>query len=387
MQYLHELWRTIDSEEILAGVEEQWRIWLGDGVDVVRPFLVPEQELASCYPCESDEIGCARTVVYHGPSDIVALCGQDEPYCAPLPLGRGDVVVYDLSLPRFLAAVGRVMGCVGGVHKAAGERVWSLGFRHGNTQACFVLPRRETGYLVTISMLLAQYPTGDLAVVVPRAENLDWAARSLLSQRRATLLSCEELVGADDAGRLVRIQRVASHLELVKPQESVDPCPTRPVAIGWRDGGEAETIGAEELDRWRALELEVDHFVDATLDKPWCSKRNGEHGRHSDRLTAGMVSILAAYLARAASRLDHARPENLRVPNLTTAVSRRKAFNDMRRKVDVTTGSRRRYRLFKDRSSFSGGPQEYEFRPDDGLHYCFILRFDQYQAVETAVTR
>jgi hypothetical protein len=387
MKSLNQLWRIFEREQVLVGVEAQWQLWLGGPVDVLRPYLAPEQDLASSYPCENNPEYCTRRVVHHGPDDIVAVCGLDPPECDRLPLSRSDVIVYELALERFLPKIAEVIDCVGGVQKVAGTRAWSVGFRSGNTQVFFVLPSRGVGYAVPIAMLLAQHPMGELAVLVPRTRSLAGPERALLSQRRATILSCDELVGADHAGRLVRVRPEASHLELVKPPQSADSCPMRPVAIGWRDGEEAKTIAVEELDRWRAFESEVEHFVDATLNKPRCSKRNGEDEREVDRLTPGQVSLLAAYLARATRKLDQARPETLRVPNLSTAASRKKAFNELRRKVDITAGSRRRYRLFKDRSSYSGGPQEYEFRPDDGATFCFILRFEHYQTVETAVTR
>lgn len=373
MASLHALWRTLEREAVLAGVETQWRLWLGETLDAVRPFLKPERELATSYPCERQPDICARRVVHHGPDDIVAVCGLDVPECERLPLPRADVIVHALALPRLLANVSGALGCNGDVQQVVGARAWSLGVRPGGAAVFFALPDREHGYSTTLATVLAHHPSGDLAVLVPCADSLSATDRALLSQRHAAVIAGEELLGLDDDGQL--IQRSPNYVmptpEVLTVRDGAGEYQRKPIAICWRHDNDVpvQITTDEELATIRGLEQDVDHFVDATLDKPSCSKRNGKKKRDEERLTAGQVSILAAYLARATRKLDHERPENLRIPNVTTAASRKKAFNDMRRKVDVTTGSRRSYRLFKDRASFSGGPQEYEFRPDDGATY------------------
>ncbi len=391
MANIHALWRTLERETVLAGVEAQWRRWLGETLDAVRPFLKPEHELATSYPCEREPDTCARRVVHHGPDDIVAVCGLNVAECERMPLTRADVVVHALALPRLLAKVGDALGCSGDVQPVTGARAWSLGVRPGGGAVFFVLPDRESGYSSTLASVLAHHPSGDFAVLVPCADSLSASDRSLLSQRRATMISCDEVLDVDDAGQFTRRSQtyVTPTPEVLTVRDGAGEYERKPIAICWRHDNDdpVQITSDEELVTLRALEQDVDHFVDATIDKPSCSKRNGNKKRDEERLTAGQVSMLAAYLARATRKLDHERPENLRIPNVTTAASRKKAFNDMRRKVDVTTGSRRSYRLFKDRASFSGGPQEYEFRPDDGATYCFLLRFEHYGSVETAVIR
>jgi len=391
MANMHALWRTLEREAVLAGVEAQWRLWLGETLDAVRPFLKPEQELATSYPCERQPDTCVRRVVHHGPDDIVAVCGLNVAECERLPLSRAEVVVHALALPSLLAQVSDALGCSGDVQPVTSARAWSLGVRPGGGAVFFVLPDREGGYSSTLASVLAHHPSGDLAMLVACADSLSAADRSLLSQRRATVIACDDVLDLDDAGQL--IQRSPTYVmptsEVLTVRDGAGEYQRKPIAVCWRHDSDApvQITSDEELATLRELEQDVEHFVDATLDKPCCSKRNGKKKRDEERLTAGQVSMLAAYLARASRKLDHERPENLRIPNVTTAASRKKAFNDMRRKVDVTTSSRRSYRLFKDRASFSGGPQEYEFRPDDGATYCFILRFEHYGSVETAVIR
>ena len=192
---MHALWRTLDLEEPLEGVEAQWRIWLGDTLDAVRPFLKPEKALAASYPCERQPETCARRVVHHGPDDIVAVCGLDVAACERMPLTRADVVVHALALPRLLANVGDALGCSGDVQPVAGARAWSLGVRPGGEAVFFVLPDLESDYELPIAKVLAHHPSGDLEVLVPCADRLSASDRSLLSQRGATVIACDGWAG------------------------------------------------------------------------------------------------------------------------------------------------------------------------------------------------
>lgn len=391
MPSLHELWRTIEREEVLAGVEAQWQLWLGDTVDVVRPFLKPEQNLASSYPCERHPSACARRVVHHGPDDIVAVCGLDESECDRLALKRADVVVYGLALPRLLAEVAHVLGGGGDVERISDARVWSLGSRSG-TQFFFVLPDRDAGYEAPLATLLCRYPTGEFAVLVPTQDSLAPANRALLSQRRASALSCDDLLDLDGDGHFVRRQSatyVIPTTGVMTLHDGAGAYGPKPLAMCWRhDNATPVPIAdAAELDRARAVENDVEHFVDATLDKPRCSRRNGKKKRDDADLTQGEVAMLLAFIARRAAGRDHERPENLRISILSTTESKKQAFKEMRRKVDRNTTSRQKYALFKARRNLDGGPQLYEIRPDEGVTFCFIVRPDDLAAMREAAVR
>jgi len=385
MPSLHALWRTLEREVALAGVEAQWRLWLGETLDTVRPFLKPEQELATSYPCERQPDTCARRVVHHGPDDIVAVCGMDLAECERLPLARAEVVVHALPLPRLLAKVGDALGCSGDVQPVTGARAWSLGVRPGGGAVFFVLPDRESGYSSTLASVLAHHPAGDLAVLVPCADSLSASDRSLLSQRRATVILCDEVLDLDDAGALVRRSPTYTMPtpEVLTVRDGAGEYGRKPIAICWRHDSDApvQITKDEDLATLRALEQDVDHFVDATLDKPCCSKRNGKKKRDTAELMPGEVAMLLAFMARRVAGRDHERPESLRISNLSTAESKKQAFKEMRRKVDRNTASRQKYALFKARRSLDGGPQLYEIRPDDGVTFCFLVRPDDLEQI------
>ena len=254
MRSLHALWRTIEREAVLAGVEAQWQLWLGDDIDVARAFLKPEQNLASSYPCEHHPGACARRVVHHGPDDVVAVCGLDESECERLALKRADVVVYGLALTGLLAEVATALSCSGAVERINGTRAWSLGTRSG-AQLFFVLPEREAGYAAPLATLLSRYPTGDLAALVPSQDSLAPADRALLSQRRAAIFSCDDLLEVDDDGQLTRRAPgpyVIPPTEVLTVRDGGGDYERKPIAICWRHDSDAPVTVSDnpaELDR------------------------------------------------------------------------------------------------------------------------------------------
>lgn len=391
MASLHALWRTLEREAVLAGVEAQWRLWLGETLDAVRPFLKPEQELATSYPCERQTYACARRVIHHGPDDIVAVCGLDVAECERLPLTRADVIVHALALPRLLAEIRDALSIGGDVQPIAGARVWALGVRAGGAAVFFVLPDREHGYSTTVATVLAHHPSGDLAVLVPCADSLSATDRALLSQRHAAVIACEELLDLDDDGQLV--QRSPTYVmrtpEVLTVRDGAGEYQRKPIAICWRHDNDVpvQITTDEELATIRGLEQDVDHFVDATLDRPCCSKRNGKKKRDEAELTQGEVGMLLAFIARRVAGRDHERPENLRISILSTTESKKQAFKEMRRKVDRNTTSRQKYALFKARRNLDGGPQLYEIRPDEGVTFCFLVRPDDLDQMRAVAVR
>lgn len=391
MPSLHALWRTLEREEVLAGVEAQWRLRLGDAVDLARPFLMPEQDLASCYPCERNPDACARRIVHHGPDDIVAVCNLEIPECDRMPLQRADAIVYGLAVPRLLTSIGEALGCVGDPQAVIGARAWFVGNGPGGAQTFFVLPDRETGYSATLAMLLAHHPAGELAVLVPFADGLAATDRALLSQRRAAVLACNEVLDLDDEGHLIQRERayLIEPAETLTVRDGAGDYGRKPVAVCWRHDTESPVNIAtlDDLVPLRALEPDVAHFVDATLDKPRCSKRNGKKKREEAELTQGEVAMLLAFIARHAAGRDHERPENLRISILSTTESKKQAFKEMRRKVDCNTTSRQKYALFKARRNLGGGPQLYEIRPDDGVTFCFLMRPDDLAQMRAIAVR
>lgn len=115
MRELLRVLRRIEVLPVTAGVDAQWKELLGDDLELIEPYLQPEQRLATSYPCPHpvDE-HCPRRVVHHGPDDIVAVCGNASPQCDALELCRGDLVVRRLRVDRWVDAV------TGGLQQANG---------------------------------------------------------------------------------------------------------------------------------------------------------------------------------------------------------------------------------------------------------------------------
>ena len=106
---MHDLlrtWRRVEALQVAAGVDEQWTELLGDDLRVLEPYLKPEQQLATSYPCPHPvHDDCPRRVVHHGPGDIVAVCGNASPQCEPLKLTRQQLVIRSLKTKEWIAAV------------------------------------------------------------------------------------------------------------------------------------------------------------------------------------------------------------------------------------------------------------------------------------------
>jgi len=115
MHDLLRIWRRVEALPVAAGVDEQWAELLGGDLHVLEPYLKPEQQLATSYPCPHPiHDDCPRRVIHHGPGDIVAVCGNAAPQCEPLKLTRQQLVVRSLKTKEWIAAI------VGGLRAANG---------------------------------------------------------------------------------------------------------------------------------------------------------------------------------------------------------------------------------------------------------------------------
>jgi hypothetical protein len=308
-----------------------------------------------------------------------------------MPLTRADVVVYGLDLPGLLCKASAALGCPGKALPVANNGTWSLGARPGGGSVFFVLPDRETGYTGPLAVLLANYPEGDIAVLMPTVEGLGAVDRALLSYRRVTVLACDEVFSVDASGQVTANEPsyAIPTDEALAVRDGVGGCKCSPLAVCWRheDVAPVNITSLDELEELRALEEDVEHFVDATLDRPRCSKRNGGEERDEADLTQGEIAMLLAFIARGAAGHGHERPERFRISNLSTEQSKKQVFKEMRRKVDRNTTSRQKYALFKARRSLFGGPQLYEIRPDKGVTFCFLMRSEDLAEMRAAAVR
>jgi hypothetical protein len=249
-----------------------------------------------------------------------------------------------------------------------------------------VLPDREEGYVTVVAQLVARHPMSQLSLVVPTGEALTTRERTWLSERSVDLRSCADLFVADERERIVARcairQSSASDVD-----EAVCPAEPRCLALCFTHHRlePVRVLSDDDLAAERVLRGTVDHFVDALLPSPQATTRvNGKLRKVA--LTQGEVSMLTAYLARYAAGREPCRPERLQLPNLSTAASHREAFKSMRRKVDFTTTSRRKFHIFGSRQSFAGGSAEHFIDPGDAT-FCFLIRPDQFEAVRQAALK
>jgi len=116
MHDLLRIWRRIEALPVTAGIDQQWRVLLGDDIRLLEPYLMPEQQLATSYPCP-DPIydNCPRRVVQNGTDDIVAVCGNTPPQCEPVTLTRRDLLIRSLNTEKWIAAVTKCLREVNGL--------------------------------------------------------------------------------------------------------------------------------------------------------------------------------------------------------------------------------------------------------------------------------
>jgi len=173
MRDLLRVWRRVEALPVAAGVDEQWKELLGDDLRVVEPYLKPEQQLATTYPCPHPvHDDCPRRVIHHGPDDIVAVCGNASPQCEPLKLTRQQIVVRGLKTKEWIAAVVKELRAANGLDPIDAELPdgWiCLGelARRGRRLAVVWLRREVAGVESLARGIQATLDGRDLAVVLP----------------------------------------------------------------------------------------------------------------------------------------------------------------------------------------------------------------------------
>lgn len=184
MHDLLRIWRRVEALPVAAGVKLQWRELLGDDLQLIEPYLKPEQRLATSYPCPHpvhDE--CPRRVVHHGQDNIVAVCGSAAPQCDPVRLNRSDLVVYSLKHEEWLAAVTSALRDVNGLGEVDldspdGVVVIGMLARRGK-QLLIVWVRDAEGDVETLARAIRSQVEGDGLVVVLPPGTRGWTDRPL----------------------------------------------------------------------------------------------------------------------------------------------------------------------------------------------------------------
>ncbi len=192
---MHDLlrsWQKVEALPVAAGIDAQWRELLGDDVRAIEPYLRPEQQLATTYPCPHPiHDGCPRRVVHHGPDDIVAVCGNASRWCEPVKLTRRDLVVRSLKTKEWMAAITEELRAANGLQpldlEVEGAVAVGVLARRGRRVAVVWL-RREVDNLETVANgIRARLDGLDLALLLP--PDLRRAPDRLLADGRIVFLA------------------------------------------------------------------------------------------------------------------------------------------------------------------------------------------------------
>lgn len=174
MRDLLRVWRRVESLPVTAGIDEQWKELLGEDLRVLEPYLKPEQQLATTFPCPHPvHDDCPRRVIHHGPDDIVAVCGNASPLCEPLKLARQQLVVRSLKTKDWISAVVAELRTINGLAPLDADLPggWvSLGALQGRGRRLAVVwLRQEVPFDIdTLARgIHATLDGGDLAVLLP----------------------------------------------------------------------------------------------------------------------------------------------------------------------------------------------------------------------------
>lgn len=204
MRRLNRLWHTLAEQPVLAGVEAVWVGWLGDEIEMVRPYLSPRQARSAIYPCHRPKgEGCPRRVVQHASDDIVAVCGCSPPQCDTVRLGRQDIVVHELSISRFAADIARTLGVdpPGASPLADLRGVHELGIAETQTKekrpVLLALGGHDDAGVHPLELLLLRHGRCPFIVIVP-VPDVPLPLRRLFDEKDCKIASCAHLLGWEE---------------------------------------------------------------------------------------------------------------------------------------------------------------------------------------------
>jgi hypothetical protein len=386
MRALPRLWRTVEAAPVLAGVEVQWREWLGDELEAARCFLRPEPKLAAVYPCPGGGAECPRRVVVHGRGDIVAACGNVPVECEAVRLKRADLVVYQFDSAGFGEQVAQLLE----LDDASGEAVNGIGGAYA-LGSIVVATQRVPVFLVlkagsndeySIERLLGRHLATPLLLVLPTTR-MPVAARGALDARGCGVVACGDFVAWDSTRGLIATQPAAELLAsfrgryAYKAATVIAPMAREPISLyGARalafthDVAGVQVLGEAEYETLVAKRDSFDSFVDG-LGTRCMVRRRSKSGKFEEAaLTVSQFEMLCRYVERRARGEGPCIPVRLGITHQSPEAAR-KTFIRMRKKVDFQVQGQE-YRLFKQRRRLEGGGSEYAFEPDKSVRFCIL---------------
>jgi len=282
------IWELLANDPHLAGVEREWRDWLGGEWSLVKPYLTVDAQPVGVFPCdtwEGDE--CPRRVVHHNDGSIVAVCGNTPVLCKRLSLSKADITVHRFDLRRFARAVAVALGVDNPNADAVDRlpRVWLIGTVRLKARArmpVYFVTAPTDGDLATVgeSLVGRHAKSGVVLVTASIARPAAWERP--LAERASHLVALPEMVRWT-AARLTPMDpvrptlqswlehqahaentaRVASPKPMGRPRNVESPDAKRVVAL-WRTGASS----AEIVRETGLSKVDVDRMIDTARRRP-----------------------------------------------------------------------------------------------------------------------
>lgn len=242
MPSLSKLWRVLDSLAVPATSHAQWRQLLGDDLSRVQPLLLLENRIAASVPDPGNPYGWFD--VQRGKSDrylgINAWTGEH------LELSQQDVLVYRLCVKRIADAICEQLGLEDRFAALPGVpstwRIASYVPLAGYDFPVFLSLNLQPLDSVPVLEGVATDTDGPFILFAPTRRKLSTHGEAMLRRRKACLLTLDESLEIDDAGRPVVTgagrQRLAEFRRLHVPElarkQVADRFPT-PAGARWSD--------------------------------------------------------------------------------------------------------------------------------------------------------
>jgi hypothetical protein len=198
------LWSALEALPGLAAVAAEWREFIGDEFDALKPCFREERDLARSYP--DPHGGEPLRVVVHGPNDIVAV-GPDAD--GPLKLTRRDLIVHRFDAATFrkhlaslfeLEEVDEALDAELGLH-LLGEHSNNNGIAHHVYLALGSVPDRDEDL---VNAFLSRQ-TGPSLLITPTPRRFTSNQRKRLQDRSARTAALSELLAWSVAGWRLRV--------------------------------------------------------------------------------------------------------------------------------------------------------------------------------------
>lgn len=198
MKPLQHLWRTLESVPGLKAVKAEWSARLSTEFDSLQTFLLPTNELATCYP--DPDIATPLPIVRHAFDDFVAIRpGGGE----PLVLKRTDVLVHRFDVGRLAREISVALGLSNSINEVSSAQfamqLGTLPLSLGAKPAFLTIVQDSQELPATIETIASRAGQPYLLVTPTRR----WIApriESLLRNTSGHLLPAAELVRVATSG-------------------------------------------------------------------------------------------------------------------------------------------------------------------------------------------